>query len=110
MNWTFGADGAIPKRGVIWAADTFLRDKIVVCFLWASLTFEGGKVPVAGHVTFFALFSVVVWVVGRTLADFLDVVDVRMGKSVLLLFELESVGQSEEEGNGEKMFKVNHGI
>ena len=110
MNWTFCADGAVPKGIIVRAANTFLRDKIVVSFLWASLTFEGGEVPIARHVTFFALFSVVVGVFRGALADFLDIMDVRMSESVLLWFELESVGQSEEESNDQKVFKGDHGI
>lgn len=39
LNWTFRANWAVPKGVVFWAADTFLRDKIVKAFFWACLTF-----------------------------------------------------------------------
>jgi hypothetical protein len=86
LNRAFGANRAIPKRSVVRTADTFLRNKIVEAFWRAALTLEGSEIPIGGHIALLAIFSIIVRVFWRALADFINIVNIGMDKFVLLLF------------------------
>lgn len=79
LNGTFSAFSAIPEGRLIWTGNALLSYKIVIAFFRAGLACEGGKIPIAGHITFYALFSIIVRILGWTLAYFIDVVQIRVG-------------------------------
>jgi hypothetical protein len=86
LNRAFGANRAIPERSVVGTADTFLGNKIIEAFWRTALTLEGREIPIRGHTALLAIFSIIVRVFWRALADFIDIVNIGMGKFVLLLF------------------------